>query len=253
MYLLPAIDLLDGQVVRLARGAYDAVTVYHDEPAAQARAFYNEGATHLHVVDLNGARDATPSNSNAIRAIVAATPLRVQVGGGVRSLSTVDEFVRLGVDRVILGTKLATDPAFVKAAVASYGSERLVAGIDARDGQVAIDGWTNATPQPATELVAQLADWGIRHLVYTDIARDGMQSGISLDLYRAVAAAAGFPVIVSGGIATLDDLQAVKEAGGHVAEALIIGRALYEGNFSLSEALSVIDVNSDSRTKPGAI
>ncbi|MDR3307324.1 MAG: 1-(5-phosphoribosyl)-5-[(5-phosphoribosylamino)methylideneamino]imidazole-4-carboxamide isomerase [Coriobacteriales bacterium] len=240
MYLLPAIDLLDGKAVRLARGDYDAVTVYNDDPVAQARAFAREGATWIHVVDLDGARSGEPSNTGVIERIIAATGLNIEVGGGVRTLAVIERLVQAGARRVVLGTKLARDPAFAREAVARYG-DALCAGVDARDGEVAIEGWREGAGIPAVELIAQLAGWGIQHLVYTDIARDGMQTGIDAAAYVRVAQAAGFPVIASGGISTLDDLRALMALGSQTVEGAIVGRAVYEGSFTVHEAVGLLN------------
>ena len=241
MYVFPAIDLLGGKVVRLARGDYDQVTVYADDPAEQARAFAADGAQWLHVVDLDGARSGEPRNLDAIARIAQATPeLRIEVGGGLRTIEATLRVLEAGAARAILGSKLARDPDFVCEAVATFGADALVAGVDARDGQVAVEGWTQSSGVAATELVEALASWGLRHLVYTDIARDGMRSGIEPELYRAVATAAGFPVIVSGGVATLDDLRRAAALGDAVVEGVITGRALYEGAFTLARAIEVL-------------
>ncbi|MDR2197321.1 MAG: 1-(5-phosphoribosyl)-5-[(5-phosphoribosylamino)methylideneamino]imidazole-4-carboxamide isomerase [Coriobacteriales bacterium] len=239
MYLLPAIDLLDGRVVRLARGDYDAVTVYHDDPVEQACRFREEGAEWLHVVDLDGARTGTPSNSPLIEAIIAATGLKVEVGGGVRTSAAIERLVAAGASRVVIGTRLATDPAFAREVAARFG-ETICAGIDARSGEVAIEGWRRESGIGVTALVEQLASWGIRHLVYTDIARDGMQSGIDAAAYERLARVAGFPVTASGGISTLDDLRALAALGDELVEGVIAGRALYEGSFTVTEALATL-------------
>jgi phosphoribosylformimino-5-aminoimidazole carboxamide ribotide isomerase len=251
MYILPAIDLLDGHVVRLAQGDYGRVTVYNSDPVAQAHSFADAHARWLHIVDLAAARSGRPVSTALIARIVKETGLKVEVGGGLRDLRSIEQLLDLGVTRVILGTKLATDPAFVREAVASFGSEALVAGVDARDGQVATDGWMALTARPAPELVAELASWGLRHVVYTDIARDGMRCGINADLYAAVADAASFPVIVSGGVARLDDIRAAAALGPACVEGIICGRALYEQEFSLAEALDIVSGSTASSQGTG--
>ncbi|MDR1775712.1 MAG: 1-(5-phosphoribosyl)-5-[(5-phosphoribosylamino)methylideneamino]imidazole-4-carboxamide isomerase [Actinomycetes bacterium] len=240
MYLLPAIDILDGRAVRLARGDYDQVTVYHEDPVAQARAWRDAGARYLHIVDLDGARTGFPENLSIIEHIAHRVGVPIEVGGGIRHLETIEALLRGGVDRVILGTKLANEPAFVQTALEEFGEEHLVAGIDARDGMVHVDGWVKATDKPAGQLVSEIADWGIRHLVYTDIARDGMQTGVNADMYRGIAAAAGFPVVASGGVATLDDIAALAAAGPRAVEGIICGRALYEDAFTIEQANAVL-------------
>jgi len=241
MNIFPAIDLLDGKVVRLAQGDYQRVTIYSDDPVAQAREFYDSGAQWLHVVDLNAARTGKAHNTGSIAAIAAAMPeLKIQVGGGMRTTEAIDAMLQTGVTRVVVGSKLARDPAFARLAVEHFGADALVAGIDARDGVVAMDGWTTMSSIPAPELVAELSALGLRHLVYTDISRDGMQTGIQPDLYAAVAAAAGFPVIVSGGVASLVDIEAARELGSELVEGVIIGRAYYEGIINTAEAVAVL-------------
>jgi phosphoribosylformimino-5-aminoimidazole carboxamide ribotide isomerase len=239
MQLLFAIDLLGGRVVRLARGAFDAVTVYNEDPVAQACGFRDEGAEWLHVVDLDGARTGMPANYEVIAALIAASGLKVEVGGGVRSLEALERLVEAGASRVVLGTRLITDPAFAQEAVCRYG-DVICAGVDARLGKVAIEGWREGTGVTASELVGELKSWGIRHLVYTDIARDGMQTGIDAAAYERMARRAGFPIIASGGVSTLDDLRALAALGDETVEGAIIGRAIYEGSFTVAEALELL-------------
>ena len=204
MYLLPAIDILGGKAVRLAKGDYDRVTVYHDDPAAQAQLFEEQGAAWLHVVDLDGARSGTPENIAIIERILKKTLLKVEVGGGVRSLDTIARLADAGVSRVVLGTSLVADPAFAEAAIAQYG-RLLCAGIDAKGGEVAVAGWREGAGVAAEELARDVSALGFRHLVYTDIARDGMQTGVEAAAYAAMAEAFGRPVIASGGVAGVDD------------------------------------------------
>jgi len=241
MNIFPAIDLLEGKAVRLAQGDYSRVTVYHDDPVAQARIFADAGATYLHVVDLDAARTGIPKNTAAITAIAKEVPqLNIQVGGGMRSLEAINTVLSAGVTRAVVGSKLALDPAFAKEAVATFGPDSLVAGVDARDGIVAVDGWTAMSSIPAPELVGELSSYGLRHLVYTDISRDGMLTGIQPELYAAVGAAAGFPVIVSGGVTNLGDIEAAKALGSQLIEGVIIGRAYYEGAVKIEDAIEVL-------------
>jgi len=236
MIVFPAIDLLGGRAVRLAQGDYERVTVYNEDPVAQAREFAEAGAEWIHVVDLDGARDGVPGNTAVIERIVAEVGVPVQTGGGIRTLETMTRLGDAGASRMVLGTKLATDPGFVRDAVARFG-DRVVAGIDARDGMVAVEGWREGTATPAAELVAELRDLGIRHLVYTDISRDGMQTGVNVDAYEQIAETAGFPVIASGGVSTLDDFRELAALGPDTIEGAITGRALYEGAFKLKHAI----------------
>ena len=242
MILFPAIDLIGGKVVRLERGDRSRCKVYSDDPVSVAREFAAQGATWLHVVDLSAAFEedeaAREANSRAIEAICQVDGLSIDVGGGVRSLARIDELVGYGAKRIAMGTVLVTEPGFAEVAARGFG-DLLVADVAARDGQVKVNGWRDGVGLALDEVVGQLAEQGFRHLVYTDIARDGMQTGIDVAAYAHVAQVAGFPVVASGGISTLDDIRAVAAAGSDVIEGAITGRALYEGNFTLAEALAV--------------
>jgi phosphoribosylformimino-5-aminoimidazole carboxamide ribotide isomerase len=240
MIVFPAIDILGGRAVRLAQGDYDRVTVYNESPLAQALEFAEQGAEWVHVVDLDGARDGIPANIRIIEQIAHETGLRVEVGGGIRTMDTLTRLVGAGAARCVLGTKLVTDPDFVREAVARCGEACVVAGIDARDGLVAIAGWREGTATPADDLVGELTELGIRHLVYTDISRDGMQTGINAPAYQRIAATAGFPVVASGGVSTLDDIRDLVALGDSVVEGVIAGRAIYEGAFTLPQALAIV-------------
>lgn len=236
MIVFPAIDILGGRAVRLAQGDYDRVTVYNHDPVAQAALFAEQGAEWVHVVDLDGARDGVPGNIAVVERIVSEVGIPVQTGGGIRTINTMQRLADAGVSRMVLGTKLATDPQFVREAVARFG-EAVTAGVDARDGMVAVHGWREGTATPAAELVGELRDLGVQHLVYTDISRDGMQTGVSVDAYEQIAETAGFPVIASGGVSTLEDFAALAALGPDVVEGAITGRALYEGAFKLKHAI----------------
>ncbi len=238
MYILPAIDILDGQVVRLAQGKYDQVTVYQEYPTLQAQLFEEQGAEWLHVVDLNGAKSGSPDNIAIIEDILRKTSLKVEVGGGIRSLETIDRLLDTGIARVVLGTSLVKDEDFVIKAMETYGAENLVAGIDAKAGSVAVSGWVEDAGMAEADLVKHIADLGFIHLVYTDIARDGMRTGIDPKAYVRIAELFGHPVIASGGIATVDDIVALKAIEGSI-EGCIAGRALYEGELSLEEAVAI--------------
>ena len=237
MIVFPAIDILGGRAVRLAQGDYDRVTVYNEDPVDQARQFIEAGAEWIHVVDLDGARDGVPGNIAVIERIARQTGARLEVGGGVRTLETMSRLTQAGVERVVIGTKLVTDPEFVRNAVRCCG-DAVVAGVDARDGMVCVEGWREGTAASAQALVGELRELGLRHLVYTDISRDGMQTGINAPAYSHVASVAGFPVVASGGVSTLDDIRALLALGPEVIEGVIAGRAIYEGAFTLPEALA---------------
>ena len=242
MIVFPAIDLVAGKVVRLERGDRSRCKVYSDDPVAQARAFAEQGAAWLHVVDLSAAleedEDARKANSDAIKAICQVDGLSIDVGGGVRSLARIDELAGYGAKRIALGTVLVTEPGFAEVAARGFG-DLLVADVAARDGKVKVNGWRDDVARSAEDVVSELASLGFRHLVFTDIARDGMQTGIDVDAYRRVASWAGFPVVASGGVSSLDDIRALAAAGDDAIEGCIVGRALYEGNFSLADALSL--------------
>lgn len=242
MILFPAIDLIGGKVVRLERGDRSRCKVYSDDPVSVAREFAAQGATWLHVVDLSAAfeedEEARAANSRAIEAICQVDGLSIDVGGGVRSLARIDELAGYGAKRIAMGTVLVTEPGFAEVAARGFG-DLLVADVAARDGQVKVNGWRDGVGLALDEVVGQLAEQGFKHLVYTDIARDGMQTGIDVAAYARVAQVAGFPVVASGGISTLDDIRAVAAAGADAIEGAITGRALYEGNFTLAEALAV--------------
>ena len=240
MYLLPAIDILDGRAVRLARGDYDAVTVYHDDPALQAQLFEEDGASWIHVVDLNGAKSGNPDNIEVVRRILARTKLKVEVGGGVRSLEVADRLLDAGATRVILGTALVRDPDFAQAAIEKFGADALVAGIDAKAGEAAVAGWTEGSGVAAADLARRMAGLGYEHIVYTDIARDGMQTGVENSAYARMAAAFGNPVIVSGGIATAADIAALAPIADAV-EGVIAGRAIYEGTLSVADGVAACE------------
>jgi len=241
MHIFPAIDVLGGRAVRLLQGDYDKVTVYNEDVVAQAAAWIAQGAQWLHIVDLDGARSGRQINRAVIAEVASTFPeVNIQVGGGIRTIEAARDVLEAGVARVILGTALVGDPSKVREIVEQFGPDSVVAGIDARDGQVAVEGWREHSGRDALHLAHDLADWGIQHLVFTDIARDGAQTGIHAQSYRDIADAAGFPVIVSGGVTSLDDIVAVRQLGASVAEGVIIGRALYEDNFTLEQALSVL-------------
>lgn len=240
MILFPAIDLIAGKVVRLSRGDRSKMDVYSTDPVAVAEDFAARGATWIHVVDLSATfeedEDARSANERAIRAICQVPGISVDTGGGVRSMAAIERLARAGARRIAIGTALVRDPEFAVQAAREFG-ELVVADVAAKGGQVRVNGWREGEGLCADDLVARLADLGYRHLVFTDIARDGMQTGIDVAAYEHIARVAGFPVVASGGIATLDDLRALASAGSDVVEGAITGRALYEGAFTLEDAL----------------
>jgi phosphoribosylformimino-5-aminoimidazole carboxamide ribotide isomerase len=238
MILYPAIDLKDGQCVRLLRGAMDAATVFGDDPAAQARAFAAAGCRWLHLVDLNGAFAGRPVNAAAVEAILAAVAIPVQLGGGIRDRATIEAWLDKGVARVILGTAALRDPALVRAAAAAHPG-RVAVGIDARDGRVAVEGWAETSDTLAVDLARRFEDAGVAAIVYTDIDRDGAMQGPNVAATAALANAVAIPVIASGGVSSLADLQALKGSGAPL-DGVISGRALYEGRLDLAEAVACL-------------
>jgi phosphoribosylformimino-5-aminoimidazole carboxamide ribotide isomerase len=234
--LIPAIDLRGGRVVRLYQGDYARETVYSDDPVAVARAFAAAGAPRLHVVDLDGAREGVPRHLATLAAIAAAVPVPVQFGGGIRSRQAAEAALAAGADRVIVGTAAIEAPALAQELAAVLGP-RLVLGVDARDGQVATCGWQRTSAVAATELVVAARAWGVTRICYTDIARDGTLTAPNFAALRAVIAAAGVPVIASGGVATIEHLRALRALG---AEGAIVGKALYDGALALPAALAAL-------------
>ena len=241
MIVFPAIDLIAGKVVRLSRGDRSKMDVYSDDPVAVAEDFARRGASWIHVVDLSATfvedDDALARNQAAIRAICAVPGISVDTGGGVRNMAAVERLAQAGARRIAVGTALVRDRAFAREAAREYG-ELLVADIAARDGKVRVNGWREGVDLQADELIGELVSLGYQHLVFTDVARDGMQTGIDVGAYRHIAKVTGFPVVASGGIATLDELRSLVSLGPETIEGAITGRALYEGNFTLEEALA---------------
>ncbi len=237
MILYPAIDLKDGACVRLRRGEMDDATVFNNDPGAQAKQFADAGCEWVHVVDLNGAFAGKPVNAAAVDAILAAVDVPVQLGGGIRTLDTAADWIERGISRIVLGTVAVKDPAMVIEACKRWPG-KVAVGIDARGGRVAVEGWAEQSEMTAQDLAARFADAGVAAIVYTDIDRDGMMRGVNVDGTAALAAATSIPVIASGGVASLDDLVALK-ARGNIAGA-ISGRALYDGSLDLAAAVAAL-------------
>ncbi len=239
MILFPAIDLKDGQCVRLVRGDMASATVFGDDPAAQARAFEAAGFEWLHVVDLNGAFAGRSVNGAAVEAILSAVSVPVQLGGGIRDLAGVEAWLDKGVARVILGTAAVRDPDLVMAACRAHPG-RIVVGIDARGGRVAVEGWAEASEIEAIELARRFEDAGVAAIIYTDIDRDGVLAGLNLEATLALARAVSIPVIASGGLASLDDVRRLIAPDAWVLAGAVTGRALYDGRLDAGEALKLI-------------
>lgn len=245
MYLLPAIDILDGKVVRLEQGSYDKVTVYNDSPSLQAQLFEEDGTDWIHVVDLNGAKEGALKNLESIKDILSKTKLKVEVGGGIRDLDTLRRLSDTGVNRVVLGTALVKDPDFAQAAIEEFGADMLCAGIDAKDGDVKVEGWVQGAETDALRLAMKMADLGYEHLIYTDIARDGMQTGIASAAYVEMAQSFRNPVIASGGIASIADIEEMAKVSDDI-EGVICGRAIYEGAFSVADGVAACNGTLES-------
>ena len=233
MLILPAVDLLGGKAVRLTLGDYDRVTEYGDDPVAVARTFRDLGAEAVHLVDLDGARTGATPHLETILSIRRETGLFCEVGGGIRSLKVLEQYLSAGVDRAILGTAAVTDPAFRREAVKRFG-DRVAVGVDVADGKVAIRGWKEKSEWDAVEFCRLLASEGVSTVICTDISRDGALSGAGLDLYRSLLAAVDLRVVASGGVSSLEDVTALKEMGLYGA---IVGKAYYEGKLDLKKAL----------------
>ncbi|WP_428928499.1 1-(5-phosphoribosyl)-5-[(5-phosphoribosylamino)methylideneamino]imidazole-4-carboxamide isomerase [Marinibacterium sp. SX1] len=238
MILYPAIDLKDGQAVRLLRGDMDKATVFNDDPAAQARAFVEAGCEWLHLVDLNGAFEGTPVNAAPVEAILAACPVPAQLGGGIRDMATIETWLDKGLARVILGTVAVENPDLVRQAARAFPGHVAV-GIDARGGKVATRGWAEETEVEVTDLARSFEDAGVAAIIYTDINRDGAMQGPNIAATAALAQAVSIPVIASGGVSSLDDLIALRDCGAAL-DGAISGRALYDGALDLAQALATL-------------
>lgn len=235
MKIFPAIDLRDGNVVRLTEGDYARMKVYADDPLQTAQSFREAGAAYLHVVDLDGAKDGTPRNFETIARLAKESGLFIQTGGGLRTPERVEAVLSLGVGRVILGTAALRDPAFLKAMLAAYG-ERIAVGVDARDGKVAVGGWLEVSDTDAMGFCVTLRDLGVQTVIYTDIACDGRLAGTNLAAFEALRAVEGLNIIASGGITTEAEIAALRDMGTYGA---ILGKALYEGRLDLASVLHI--------------
>jgi phosphoribosylformimino-5-aminoimidazole carboxamide ribotide isomerase len=237
--LFPAIDLKEGFAVRLEQGDMARATVFHRDPAAQARAFESQGFEYLHLVDLDGAFAGKPVNAAAVERILESVSIPVQLGGGIRTTATVEAWLESGVNRVIIGTAAVRDPPFVKQVARDYPGQ-IAVGLDARDGKVAVEGWAQTSELSALEIAKRFEDAGVAAIVYTDVTRDGMLKGLNLDATIALADAISIPVIASGGLASIDDIKALLEPRAKKLAGAIAGRALYDGRLDAAEALQLI-------------
>ncbi|MBN1930638.1 MAG: 1-(5-phosphoribosyl)-5-[(5-phosphoribosylamino)methylideneamino]imidazole-4-carboxamide isomerase [Desulfobacterales bacterium] len=248
MIIIPAVDIKNGKCVRLFQGRMDKETVFSDDPAAMAKRWEEEGAKLIHIIDLDGAFKKIPKNLNSIKKIIKMIGVGIQVGGGIRNEETIRMFLDLGVKKVIIGTEAITNPGMVKDACKEF-PEQIVVGIDARDGWVAIEGWTQTTEIRAIDLAKQFEDCGVAAINFTDIHRDGMQTGVNIDETRRLAEAVSIPVVASGGVSTIEDiikLLPLEEVG---VTGVITGRALYSGTLNLREAIKISQQKISTQNK----
>lgn len=240
MIVIPAIDVKDGRCVRLYQGRADQETVYAEDPVEIALTWQAQGAKRIHVVDLDGAFEGRPRNLDVVRRIAEACDVPIQFGGGIRNLAAIEELLAIGVDRVILGTVAVEDPALVHEACRRFGSERILVGIDARHGRVAVKGWVQSTQQDAYDLALHMKRLGVTEIVFTDISRDGTLEGPAFDSLERMCGT-GLKVIASGGVASLDDLRRLREMAHMGISGVIVGKALYTGDVTLAEAIEIVE------------
>jgi phosphoribosylformimino-5-aminoimidazole carboxamide ribotide isomerase len=236
--LYPAIDIKGGKCVRLKQGKFNEQTIYSDAPYEIAMKWANYGASYIHVVDLDGALDGIWTNKEAIKRIVESVDVPVQTGGGIRSIRDIEERLNLGISRVIIGTLAVKNPVFVREAVQDFGSDRIVVGIDAKDGMVAINGWEEVSVISAIELCKQMKSYDVKTIVYTDISKDGMLVGPNINYTKYLVDETGLDIIASGGVSSINDLKDVEQIN---AEGAIIGKALYANKINLKEAISIFE------------
>lgn len=241
MIIYPAIDLKEGQCVRLVQGKADNKTVYSNSPALMARTFQEAGARYLHVVDLDGAFQGAPGNQAAIKAIADEIDIPFQVGGGLRSREDVERTLELGAARVIIGTRAVSSPEFVKDLLSCFGAEKIVLGLDARDGWVTVEGWVSNSSLRATDFALQMKELGVETMVYTDVSRDGLLQGPNLEGIKQMAGISGLKLIASGGVSSLENIRGLKQLEHMGVTGAIIGKALYDGKLDLKDALLEAD------------
>lgn len=241
MLVIPAIDLRNGKCVRLVEGKIENETIYSDNPAAMAGKWEGLGAKFLHLVDLDGAFAGKPKNSEAVKSILGTISIPAELGGGIRDIDTISMYLDMGINRVILGTAAIANPKLVEEACARFGGERVVLGVDAKNGMVAIHGWDSTVTKTAVDLANEMKQLGIVRIIYTDISRDGTLTGPNLESTREIAVKTGLKVIASGGISNLDDIIAVKTLETYGVDSVITGKALYDGRLNLEEALAATE------------
>ncbi|MGL6221371.1 MAG: 1-(5-phosphoribosyl)-5-[(5-phosphoribosylamino)methylideneamino]imidazole-4-carboxamide isomerase [Lacrimispora sphenoides] len=238
MQLYPAIDLKDGQCVRLKQGEFKEITVYSQKPEEVAALWQSQGATFLHLVDLDGALAGRSVNEKVIKKIADTVSMPIELGGGIRSEEAIESMLSLGVARVIIGTKAVENPEFIRDMVKKFGQDRIVAGVDAKDGMVAVEGWEKISGITASELCNRMKEYGVRHIVYTDISRDGMLTGPNVEYTKKLTEETGMDIIASGGMSSMEDLRQLYRAG---VRGAIIGKALYEKRIDLKEAIEAFE------------
>lgn len=234
MRIYPAIDIKGGKCVRLSQGRFDNVTVYSDNPVEVAKQWVKEGATFIHIVDLDGAVSGEQPNKHVIQEIVQTVKIPIQTGGGIRTLDSIRDRLAVGVNRVIIGTAAVKNPDLVREAIKTFGSDRIVIGIDAKEGKVAVEGWEELSDLSAVDLCLQMKEIGVKTIVYTDISKDGMLCGVNIEATKELITKTNMDIIASGGVASLEDLEEVNKIG---AEGVIIGKALYQGSVDLAHAI----------------
>lgn len=242
MLLIPAIDLKDGQCVRLRQGDLNDTTIFSDNPATMADEWLKKGAERLHLVDLNGAFAGRPKNQEAIEAIlkVIDREIPVQIGGGIRDMETIEHYLDMGIEYVIIGTAAVKDPGFLQDACSAFRGH-IIVGLDAKDGKVATDGWAKVTKNDVIDMAKRFEDFGVESIIYTDIGRDGMLTGVNIEATVRLAQATRIPVIASGGVTDMRDIQALCDVAAHGVEGAILGRSIYEGTLDFEEALDFVD------------
>ncbi len=236
MKVFPAIDLKDGKVVRLFKGDYDKVTVYNEDAVAVAKSFYNSGARYLHIVDLDGAKDGNAANFELIERIVKATGMYCEVGGGIRTMETIDSYISHGAARVILGTAAVNNPKLLADAIEKYG-DKIAVGVDTKNGMVAVKGWTETTDVKGVDFCVELKNKGVKHVIYTDISKDGTLQGTNIELYKLLAQIDGLSVTASGGVTFVDEIIKLNNYG---IDSVILGKAIYEGVLDLHNVIDAL-------------
>lgn len=241
MLILPAIDIREGKCVRLTQGDFQREVVYSNFPEEQALKWQEMGAKFLHVVDLDGALSGSPTNIFAVKKILDVVEIPIEVGGGIRTMNDMENLLDMGVERIILGSVAVEDPELLREAAREFGGEKVVVGIDARNGIVAVHGWGDSGYMQAEDLAMQIGDFGISTIIYTDIARDGMMNGVDAEKFADVARKSGIAIIASGGVGSLDDIRALKKFEEDGVVGVIVGKAIYENKINLAEAIEIAE------------